>query len=292
MEPLANETLCISSSLIFFRHNTDESQFFDEAEWNPEDLPDLLNSKGSKSRQYFGQEQSENVKHLVHKLGQVNSIQDVPATEYVSSLCKNTNPAHKYITEILLASRLLFTDLVSSSTLIQPHPSCHLINPKLFFVLEQTKLSDEFLDGECTNEKMDQSKVREKINRKLIFDTVNEILFRKLSSAGYSEPWICPSNLGVKSLTGQKLLKEVCSEVDQLLAKPNLHDADDGSISVLSGDMMFQTPNWEDSHSEIPGMVLDIERMIFKDLISEVVSGRVASHPGRPAMHCSQLLPY
>ncbi|KAH7852735.1 hypothetical protein Vadar_028528 [Vaccinium darrowii] len=252
----------------------DESQFFDEAEWNPEDLQDLLNSTGSKPGSYFVQEQSENVKHLVHKLGQVNSIQDVPATEYVSSLCKNTNPAHKYITEILLASRLPFTDLVSSSTLIQPHPSCHLINPKLFFVLEQTKLSDEFSDGECTNEKMDQSKVREKINRKLIFDTVNEILFRKLSSAGYSEPWICPSNLGVKSLTGQKLLKEVCSEVDQLLAKPNcsIYDADDASISVLSGDMMFQTPNWEDSHSEIPGMVLDIERMIFKDLISEVRS--------------------
>ncbi|XP_058187694.1 protein LONGIFOLIA 2-like [Rhododendron vialii] len=261
----------------------DESQDFDEAEWNPEDLQDLLNNKGSKPGIDFGREQSVNIKHLVHKLGQVNSKQDEPATDYVSSLCENTNPEHKYIVEILLASRLLFKDLVSSSAFIQLHPSGNLINPKLFFVLEQTKRRIGFSDDECTNEKID--------HRKLIFDTVNEILVRKLSPAGYSEPWICPSNMGVKRLTGHKLLKEVCSEVDQLQARPNcsIHDEDDGSRSILSEDMVFQTLNWEDCHSEIPGLVLDIERMIFKDLISEVVSGEVAGHPGRPAVHCKRL---
>lgn len=83
----------------------------------------------------------------------------------------------------------------------------------------------------------------------------------------------------------------MCSEVDQLQAKPNcsIHDEDDGLRSILSEDMVFQTLNWEDCHSEIPGIVLDIERLIFKDLISEVVSGEVASHPGRPAVRCKRL---
>ncbi|CAL5325919.1 unnamed protein product [Camellia sinensis] len=263
----------------------------DEAEWNLVDLHDLLNSKRPHLSPDFGREKLENIKHLVHKLRQVNSTHNEASTDYIASLCENKNPEHRYITEILLASGIMLKDLGSSSTIIQFHPSGHLINPNLFLVLEQTKGRIELPDDERSTEKIDKSKFNQKIHRKLIFDTVNEILVHKVSSLGFSEPWISPNKLGVKSLSGQKLLKELCSEMDHLQAKPkcSLGDEVDGLISILSEDMKHQTQNWEDCHTEVPGVVLDIERLIFKDLIGEVVSGELAGLQCRQTKHCRQL---
>ncbi|GFY86930.1 hypothetical protein Acr_05g0005690 [Actinidia rufa] len=139
----------------------------------------------------------------------------------------------------------------------------------------------ELPDDERSNEKIGQSKFNEKIHRKMTFDTVNEILARKLTSAGFLEPWILPNKLRARSLTGRKLLKELSLEVDHLQANS------DGSLH--GKDLMLETPNWADAHSEIPGIVLDIERLIFKDLISEVVSSEGAGLPDRSAKHYRRL---
>ncbi|KAI8031892.1 Protein LONGIFOLIA 2 [Camellia lanceoleosa] len=268
----------------------DETLNSDEEEWNSVDLDLLLN----RTRPIQGLEfDREDLGHLVRKLRQVNSTHDEAATDYIASLCENTNPEHRYIAEIFLASGLLLKDLGSSSTFIQLHPSGHLINPNLFLVLEQTKGRIELPDAERSNEKINKLKFNGKIHRKLIFDTVNETLVHKLTAAGFSELGISPNKLRLSSLTGQKLLEELCSEMDHL--QPNsdysLHDEDDCLISILREDMMLQTQNWADNHSEIPGVVLDIERLIFKDLIGEVVSGEVAGLPGRRTKHCRRLFP-
>ncbi|PSR87738.1 Protein LONGIFOLIA like [Actinidia chinensis var. chinensis] len=255
---------------------------FDEVEWKSVDIEHLLNSTGPKLGPDFDQEKSENLNHLALEIRQANSTHDEVATDYIRSLCENTNPDHRYITEILLASGLL-KDLGSRSKFIQLHPSGHLINPNLFLILEQAKGMIELPEDKRSNEKIGQSKFNEKIHRKLTFDTVNEILAHKLTSAGFSEPWISPNKLRARSLTGQKLLKELSLELDHLQANS------DGSLH--DGDLMLQTPNWADAHSEIPGIVLDIERLIFKDLISEVVSGEAAGLPDGPAKHYRRLFP-
>ncbi|KAE8668013.1 hypothetical protein F3Y22_tig00112349pilonHSYRG00018 [Hibiscus syriacus] len=63
--------------------------------------------------------------HLVQKLGRLNSTHDEVSTDYIASLCENTNPDHIYISEILLASGLLLRDLGSDSTTFHLHPSGH-----------------------------------------------------------------------------------------------------------------------------------------------------------------------
>ncbi|XP_059670460.1 protein LONGIFOLIA 2-like [Cornus florida] len=251
-----------------------------EAEWIAVDLDHLVNSTRPNFSSEFGHKKLEDVKHLVHKLERLNSTHDEATIDYIASICENTNPDHKYITEILLASGLLLKDLGSSLTITLFRPSSHLINPDLFLVLEQTRGSTELPNDEHSNEKNTWTKSNDKIQRKLVFDTVNELLVQKLTPPAPSEVWISPNKLKGRIPSGQKLLKELCSEIDQLQA----YSEDDYLISILSGDMMHQSENWEDYRGDVPGFALAIERLIFKDLITEVVSGDMAG-----MRHCRQL---
>ncbi|MCD7458938.1 hypothetical protein HAX54_039661 [Datura stramonium] len=58
--------------------------------------------------------------------------------DQLGSLSQNHNPDHRYITKILLASGLL-KDVDSVSTAIQLQSSGHMIDPRLFHILEQTE---------------------------------------------------------------------------------------------------------------------------------------------------------
>lgn len=66
-------------------------------------------------------------------------------------------------------------------------------------------------------------------------------------------------------------------------------DEDDSLINILREDMMMhQAQNWADYHKEVPGVVLDIERLIFKDLIGEIVRGEDARLQRWPTKHWRQ----
>ncbi|KAL3640504.1 hypothetical protein CASFOL_015472 [Castilleja foliolosa] len=217
----------------------------------------------------------QNIDNLVQKLRRLNSTHDEARNDYIASLCENNNPDHRYVSEILLASGLLLRDLGSSLTNFQFHPSGHPINPELFLVLEQTKSTQLMAEG--------------KFHRKLIFDSVNEILARKLSSLGpFSEPWVGPVMIGKRAMNAQKLLRELCSEIELLQAKkpkcgPD-EEGDDEWKYILVEDVMHQTNSWKSFDGEISGAVLYIERSIFKDLVNEIVIGESAglrTKPGR-----------
>ncbi|XWS60428.1 hypothetical protein CRYUN_Cryun07bG0035700 [Craigia yunnanensis] len=248
-----------------------------EEQWNPADKC-LSNNVGSGLTSEINRKKLQNIEHLVQKLRRLNSNHDEDSTDYIASLCENTNPDHRYISEILLASGLLLRDLGSGLTTFQLHPSGHPINPELFFVLEQTKASSWFSKEESNTGKVSHSKPdHEKFHRKLIFDFVNEILVRKLALVGASpEPWINSGKLAKKTLSAQKLLKELCLEIEQLQAKKskcNLVEEEDGLKSFLWEDVMCRSESWTDFNCEISGMVLDVERLVFKDLVNEIVNG-------------------
>ncbi|XAR51653.1 hypothetical protein NMG60_11006334 [Bertholletia excelsa] len=251
---------------------------YDEAEWNLVDLELLMSGTGLNHGPTFDQEIL------------VTSTHDEAAADHIASLCESTHPDHRYITQILLASGLLLKGLDASSTFIELPQSGYLINPNLYLALEQRNGGELPLDAHGKGRR-DQSKLSDKIHRKLIFDTVNEILFHKLTSPSFSEPWIFTDKLGARSLTGKQLLKELCSDIDSLQANPegSLHVEGDNLISILSEDIISQTQNWTDYHFEIPGMVLEIERLIFKDLISEVASGEAAGLPHQSTRQCRRL---
>ncbi|KAK6921010.1 protein of unknown function DUF4378 [Dillenia turbinata] len=257
-----------------------------EYSWSQVDMSSDGMASGSSPKPEISRKKLQNIENLVQKLRQLNSTHDETSTDYIASLCENTNPDHRYISEILLASGLLLRDLNSSLTTFQLHPSGHHINPELFFVLEQTKPSSLHLKEESNPGKVNPLKLdHEKFHRKLVFDAVNEILVRKLAPLGLcTEPWLRPSKLAKKTLGAQRLLKELCSEIEQLQTskQENLVDEGDSLKGILWEDVIHRSENWTVFHAELSGVVLDVERMVFKDLIDEVVRGEAATLQAKP----------
>ncbi|GKA66185.1 longifolia 1-like protein [Tanacetum coccineum] len=175
----------------------------------------------------------QNIEHLVQKLTRLNSTHDKAHTDYIASLCENTKPDDRYISEILLALGILLRDLGSSLTTFQFHSSGHPINPELFL---------------------------------LIFDTVNEVLAKKLALVVPSlESFSSKSfKLANNTLNGQKLLRD-------------LYEEDDGLKTILWEEVLNHAESWTDYDGELPVNALEVERLIFKDLVNEVVLGE-ASH--------------
>ena len=107
-------------------------------------------------------------------------------------------------------------------------------------------------------------------------------------------PWLKTDKLAKKTLNAQKLLKELSSEIEQLQAKKpecSLEDEDDGLKNILWEDMV-QTGQKAGQffHGDTSGVVLDVERLIFKDLVNEIVIGEAAAcSRAKPARRRRQL---
>uniref|UniRef100_A0A1J3GXG1 Protein LONGIFOLIA 1 n=1 Tax=Noccaea caerulescens TaxID=107243 RepID=A0A1J3GXG1_NOCCA len=251
-----------------------------EDQWNPAYSFSETTSSFSPE---INRKKLQNVEHLVQKLRRLNSSHDEASQDYIASLCETADPNtnHRYISEILLASGLLLRDLGSGLTTFQLHPSGHPINPELFFVLEQTKGSSStthLLHKE-------ESKVvnKEKLNRKMVFDTVNEILVEKLALVEATKNPLMKSS-AKKATSAQQLLKELCSDIETLQKQATkrsedflLEEEDDFLKSILAEDVMIRSGNWVDFNGEISGLVLDVERLIFKDLVNEIVHAETTS---------------
>ncbi|KAK1407358.1 hypothetical protein QVD17_38972 [Tagetes erecta] len=254
---------------------------------SPDDV--ISDSISSSLASEINRKKLQNIENLVQKLTRLNSTHDEAHTDYIASLCENTKPDDRYISEILLASGLLLRDLGSNLTTFQFHASGYPINPELFIVLEQTKFSNQPKQEINTPEKIIK---KEKFHRKLIFDAVNEILAGKLALAA---PFHKPFKLVKKTVNAQKLLRDLCSEIEQLQAKKrkediSLEDEDDGLKSVLWEEVLNCAESWTDYDGELPVLALEVERLIFKDLVNEVVLGEAADgRRVKPGRRCRQL---
>jgi len=205
----------------------------------------------------------------------VDILQDIDWIEEKFIFNTTKHPDHKYITEILLASGLLSGH--SSSQIF--HSPGQLINPKLFYALEQVKTKRHFIEDNA--KKVARFKKSEQMQRKLIFDVVNDILVQKLILVSSSALGCQPNGFAGTTPKGQQLLDELCTEIEQLQPKNGV------SLGGEDENLKHQHAIWSNCCTEIPNIVLDIERLIFKDLITEVVRGEVASHSGT---HCRQLV--
>ncbi|KAL0424509.1 UNVERIFIED_CONTAM: protein LONGIFOLIA 1 [Sesamum radiatum] len=258
----------------------DESPIPDEAEWhlgNLNQLPECTRSGPG----YNYSQKSENMLHLVHEPRLSKTKPSEAAANHNESVDQSLNPGKRYINKILLASGIL-KDTGTIPTVDQLL-SCHLIDPDIFHALEEKEGRIAGPTG-ALNEKNDQMKLNQKIQKKIIFDTLNEILVRKFTSGGLY-------TLGWKSMSSQGLMKEVYLEMDQLcnISYSNLDDEDDGLVRLLAADMKNQSEDWTNYSGELPALVLDIERLIFKDLINEVVAGEVMGLHEWSRRHCRQL---
>ncbi|KAI3929855.1 hypothetical protein MKW98_004009 [Papaver atlanticum] len=266
----------------------------DEKTQNPDEYPVEEQNPTDLDHLHRGRKKLENVEHLVQKLRRLNSTHDESKTDYIASLCENSNPDHRYVSEILLASGLLLGDLESGLMSLQPHPSGHPINPDLFYVLEQTKTSNKYLTG--TEKSCEENAVasnahqQEKLHRKLIFNSVNEILEHKLDSVGpLLNPWLQSNKLAGRTLNAQQLLRDLCSEIEKLVQGSESSECDFGDDflrNILFKDVVSVSQKWSVSNGEVSGVVLDVEKLMFKDLIDEIVNGEIIARQSR---RCRQL---
>lgn len=250
-----------------YAYKDDKDLCFDEREWTQVGIDSLASSRElEQSTSGFNQVKLENIKHLVHQIELLNSSSDESTTDSHETI----NGDDIYIKEILLASGLL-KSLDCATAIVHLHPTSTLINPELFNILEKTK--------ECTSNS-------EKIRRKLIFDTVNYILLHKLARS--ASPGLWASKRKGKVLNEETLLEELCSEINNLQNNTSSGIYDE-VIDIISDDVNKNSEDWDDNCSEVPALVLDIERQIFKDLVSEIVNAELAGQQDRPKRHRRQL---
>ncbi|CAA6657361.1 unnamed protein product [Spirodela intermedia] len=183
-----------------------------------------------------------------------------------TSLIEVKNPDHRYVYEMLMASGLLGMGSDDGPALpTRLHKSGCVMDPGLFLLLEQRHRSRS--QGE-------------KLRRRLLFDAVNEMLARKVESAGLVQSRPVHG--------GAQLLKELCMEIDRLTAHrggaaSSDDEEDDALKPIVCEHMVQQSEGWADFGKEASGLVLDLERSIFKDLIGELVNGEVATALSLPA---------
>ncbi|KAG6398396.1 hypothetical protein SASPL_139856 [Salvia splendens] len=253
----------------------DEGQSPDE-QWCLQNLNHLMDCTRLNNNFKYNQK-LENVGYSVQELTQLNKKIDGASVNHNDSL----NPDYRYINKILLTSGLLKDSSIISTTekLFSSH---HLINPDMFHVLEQTEDIREAVNG-AVIEKNDKLNLDKRIQRKMIFDLVDEILVHKITSSRLytvEKKWASP----------QGLLKEVHLEMDRLcrISDCDLEEEDE-MTRLLNADMMHNSEDWVDYRGEVPALVLDIERQIFKDLINEVITGDAMDVSDWPKRHYRKL---
>ncbi|KAE8701060.1 Detected protein of unknown function [Hibiscus syriacus] len=256
----------------------DEGLIPDEADWSPIGLGFATDYR-----------KEENIQHLVQKVVNLDSIREWSTINEIVPVCNSPNADHKYIVEVLLASGLLH-EPDSSFMAYHHNPLDHLINPNLFVSLEKTKARIRLVEGKHIGRKVKQSELIEKNHRNLICDAVNEILLRKFVKEGSYKQWHSPAD--DRRTKRQQLVRDLCSELDKIQSAPNIsmEDDDDSLKITLWGELTVGSMEWSECRSEIPCVVLDVERLIFKDLICEIISGEEASTQVHPGGHCRRLL--
>ncbi|KAL9271883.1 LONGIFOLIA 1-like protein [Drosera capensis] len=130
-----------------------------------------------------------------------------------------------------------------------------------FLLLEKQQL----LKGKDTSESS-------RIQRRLIFDTITEIFDRKQQLVP-----VKLNPLSINSVPGNPSLSQIWSELKRIQEPGPSDDLFDTICEVLKRDLaMDSSTGWGDWSVEISDMVLDIERLIFKDLIGENIKDLAA----------------
>lgn len=119
------------------------------------------------------------------------------------------------------------------------------------------------------------------LERRLIFDIINEILDRNRQLP----PW--------KAVSRQTSVPEIWSEFRRIRERDESEDLFEVICGVLKKDLAGDAINgWGDCSVELSDAVLDIERLIFKDLIGETIRDLASFAPnsGKLSALCRKLV--
>lgn len=120
------------------------------------------------------------------------------------------------------------------------------------------------------------SSKRESSNRWVLFNAINEILFRKLDADRNLHPF-----LALKSSSppiGKKIAKEIWLELYNQTFNLQHRDLHDDYVEMLVARDVTNSQTWSSLHLDINSIRVDIEHAIFNDLIEEVVQNLISSY--------------
>lgn len=136
-------------------------------------------------------------------------------------------------------------------------------------------------------EKQSYSKTRSsstvsRLHRRLLFDTVTEILNQKQQLSPWKAFVRSKSLATIIVVDGQALAQQIWSELGRIRERPPAEDLCDVICGVLARDMAGGegVDGWGDRSVDMSDAVLDIERLIFKDLVGETIRD-MASFAGK-----------
>ncbi|KAL9230913.1 hypothetical protein vseg_006204 [Gypsophila vaccaria] len=245
---------------------------YKEVEWRDMDLTYLPNTLGPTISYIKEDVTIDNFSQAVQALRQFDYSQG--STDSVDSPVE-VNFEEAYVSEILAASGIL--DDISSIAVDFRFGQSQAVNPKLFFVLEQRKKESRYLPASRSTSKKDTDmSATGRHQRKLLFDIVNEILSQKLSSSGMGSQSRLLKKISAPTINTSEVVQEILTEINQLQGNSSnqclLDDENDFLATIIEKDLAKVTGHWGNVSNEIPRLVLDIERLIFKDLIGELVN--------------------
>ncbi|CAM6008818.1 unnamed protein product [Sphagnum balticum] len=201
--------------------------------------------------------------------------------EECTSMVPNSTSLESQEAEWEFVQNLLVTSGLTrdgSSTTQSFHMQGHIIDPALLVQSEKLQWEEKTKDRLYTFQQwcnMNEEQRRESVDHRLLFDTVNEILVRKCQLESlYTQPWVTPSRIfkfTQEKSKGQNLVREVWEEL-QGTTCTSLNDGGDDIQSILQKDLGCNNGHeWSDyglMHGELG---LELEQLIFKDLVDETV---------------------
>ncbi len=113
----------------------------------------------------------------------------------------------------------------------------------------------------------------EAVGRRVLFDGTNEILVQKLDPVKFNPlPWIGGRDRPQpqEKPSGQQLIQQVWDELQDVPCVAS-EDVCDTIYTILHKDLHNTEKKWSDMDGEVSEVSLDLERMIVKDLIDEIV---------------------
>ncbi|XP_020572876.1 protein LONGIFOLIA 2-like [Phalaenopsis equestris] len=111
----------------------------------------------------------------------------------------------------------------------------------------------------------------QKLHQKPSLDAMNQILAQEIDVASSGCPFEQMLNSG--SFKIKHRYKELCAEVKCLRS---CKDGNMDDKSMIHKDLIWNLQRWDSFKSELPMLDVEIERMIFKDLLNEVINGLTA----------------
>jgi hypothetical protein len=195
----------------------------------------------------------------------VNDISPAPFTSSVPSSLNTKEDERAYVCHIMMASGIA----AAEANVPREWPiSGHLIDAAFFDQLEEclelresARKLNVYLSGEERTVYL-----KEALDRRLLFDSVNNILERRL------QPYLNPQPWGSEILRRRPMGAELVQEVWQELQRINARALDDESLyTILQKDFTQRGEKWVNFSIEIGEIGTEIEEMIFEELVDAAV---------------------